>query len=166
MNDSDVRQVSNLSSETPNRSVSEGQAEQPPAGGESLPTDQQTTLDDGSRSVPATDSGQVENLSYEQALDRIRTHSDLTPAMRERLAELVQRQPPAEGSPQLPLDDVLAILAETVPSQLRLAAGELPLAPHPEGEAFFSGDPASDAERQAAAVATEQLALSGLLRKG
>jgi hypothetical protein len=84
--------------------------------------------------------------------------------MRERLAELVQRQPPDEGPPQIALDDVLAILAETVPSQLRLDAGELPIAPHPEGEAFFTGDPAADADKHAAAVASEQLALSGLLR--
>jgi hypothetical protein len=113
--------------------------------------------------VPATDSGQVENLSRE--LDRITSHPDLTPAMRQRLAELVQRQPPGEGPPQIALDDVVAILAETVPSALRLAAGELPVAPHPEGEAFFTGDPSADADKQAAAVASEQLAPSGLLRK-
>ena len=98
-------------------------------------------------------------------LDCITNHAELTPAMRERLAELVQRQPPAEGPTQIPLDDVLAILAETVPSQLRLAAGELPIAPHPEGESFFTGDGADDADKRAAAVASEQLALSGLLRK-
>jgi hypothetical protein len=98
-------------------------------------------------------------------LDCIASHPDLTPALREQLAELVQRQPPEEGSPKIALDDVLAILAETVPSTLRLNAGELPIAPHPEGESFFTGDPASDADKRAAAVASEQLALSGLLRK-
>ncbi len=132
--------------------------QQPPAGQvEGL------SSDDGTPSVPATDSGQVENLSRE--LDRITTHPDLTPAMRQRLAELVQRQPPGEGPPQIALDDVVAILAETVPSALRLAAGELPVAPHPEGDAFFTGDASADADKQAAAVASEQLAPSGLLRK-
>lgn len=164
MNENDAGQVSNLSSETPAPSGSEEHdLTQPPAdvGG------------DGTRSVPATDSGQVENLSHEQrqagrlphALDRIRTHPELTPAMRQRLAELVQRQPPEQGPPQIGVEDVMALLAETIPSQLRLAAGELPLAQHPEGEAFFTGDPASDADKHAAAVASEQLALCGLVRK-
>ena len=98
-------------------------------------------------------------------LDRIANHPDLTPAMRQRLSELVQRQPPEVGPTQVPLDDVLAILAEAIPSQLRLSAGELPIAPHPEGESFFTGYSARDADKQAAAVASEQLALSGLLRK-
>jgi hypothetical protein len=127
--------------EIPPPSVSEGQ-------GESRP------LPEPTRAAAAPDY-----------VDRIRSHPDLPPAMRERLAELVQRQPPDEGPRKIPLDDVLAILAETVPSNLRLDASELPVAPHPEGESFFSGDPASDAERQAAEVASEQLALSGLLRK-
>src|SRR5262245_50439652 len=132
MNDGDVGQVSNLSSEDP------------------------------APSAPAPESGQVENLSYQE---HIAIHPDLPPAMRQRLTELVQRQPPSEGPPHIALDDVLAILAETIPGQMRLAAGALPTAPHPEGEAFFTGDPASDADRQAMAVASEQLALSGLLRK-
>jgi hypothetical protein len=129
--------------------------------GETCPAAQRRTTD-GTPSAPATDSGQVGDVS---CVDRIASHPDLTPAMRQRLAELVRRQPPAEGPPQIGLADVLALLAETIPSQLRLAAGELPTAPHPEGEAFFSGDPASDADKHAAAVATEQLALSGLLRR-
>lgn len=165
MNEDNVGQVSNLSSDTSARSSSEGQGVEPPTSSQRPAALPQTTLDDDSRSVTVADSGQVENLSCEQALDRIRTHSELTPAMRQRLAELVQRQPPAEGPTQIPLDDVLALLAESVPSQLRLDAGALPVAPHPEGEAFFSGDPASEAELQAAAVASEQLALSGLLRR-
>lgn len=109
------------------------------------------------------DSGQVANLPH--ALDRIASHPDLTPAMRQRLTELVQRQPPGEGPPQIGLDDALALLAQAVPSQLRLDPGELPMAPHPEGEAFFTGDGAADADQHAAAVASEQLALSGLLRR-
>ena|SRR5688500_18202128 len=134
-------------------------------GGEPCPAvERRTTLDDGTRSVPATDSGQVENQPHE-AIDRIAGHPDLTPAMRQRLAELVQRQPPGEGPPQIGLADVVALLAETIPSQLRLDPGELPIAPHPEGESFFTGDPASDADKRAAAVASEQLALSGLLRR-
>ena len=140
-------QVESPPTETPTRSVSEG------AG--------------GTRSVPATEplAKPIREAGAPDYAGRIRQHPELTPAMRQRLAELVQRQPPDEGPPQLPLDDVLAILAETVPSSLRLDAGELPIAPHPEGEAFFSGDGAADADKHAAAVASEQLALSGLLRK-
>ena len=126
-------------------------AEQPEAG---IPAEANV----GSESSPAAER--------RTTVDRIHSHPDLTPAMRERLAELVQRQPPEEGPHKIALDDVLAILAETVPSQLRLDPGELPTAPHPEGEAFFSGDPADDADRQATQVANEQLALSGLLRRG
>src|SRR5262245_16945474 len=104
MNENEVGQVSNLSSEghveprpseTPTRSVSEAEHEpQPPA--------------------PQTDqvSGHVENLPHDDrqagrlphVLDRIRTHPDLSPGMRQRLSELVQRQPPAEGPTQIPLD--------------------------------------------------------------
>jgi hypothetical protein len=103
--------------------------------------------------------------TLDHILDRIRTHPDLTPGMRQRLAEAVQRQPPAEGPLQIPLAEVMAILAESLPSHLRLDAGELPTAPHPEGESFFSGDPAADADQRAAAIAREQLALSGLVRR-
>ena len=162
MNENDAGQVESLSGETLAPSGSEGHdLTQPPANvaGDGTPTHVVGAP------VPAADSGQVENQSYAQALDRIRAHPDLTPAMRQRLSGLVQRQPPEQGPPQIGIDDVLALLAETVPSQLRLAAGELPVAQHPEGESFFSGDPASDADRQAAAVASEQLALSGLLRR-
>ena len=155
MNDADVEQSSEPAAAAETATV---QQSQPPPLAEQVDHDQ-----DGRRSVPATNSGQVENLSA--ALECIQSHPDLSPGMRQRLAEVVERQPPEQGPPQIPLDDVLAILAETVPSQLRLAAGELSPAPHPEGEAFFSGNPADDAERQAAAVAREQLALSGLLRR-
>src|SRR5688572_20490520 len=114
---------------------------------ENRPDDAQPASEqDAARSVPATDSGQVENPS--DALDRIASHPDLPPALRERLAELVQRQPPEPGPTKVSLDGILALLAETIPSQLRLAAGELPIAPHPEGESFFTGDPASDADKQ------------------
>ncbi|HUE75171.1 MAG TPA: hypothetical protein VMP01_30165 [Pirellulaceae bacterium] len=151
----DVGQVSNLSSE--------GQVENLPQEIPAPPVNAgQVDQVSGQVGNLPHESGQVENLSY---VDRIANHPDLSPAMRQRLAELVQRQPPEEGPAKIALDDVLAILAETVPSALRLNAGELPLAQHPEGEAFFTGDPASDAERQAAAVASEQLALSGLLRR-
>ena len=135
--------------------------------------DERTAADEAGTGA-ATDLGQGEHLPHNQrqagrlpheAIERIANHADLTPALRQRLAELVQRQPPGEGPPHVPLDDVLAILAETVPSTLRLDPGELPIAPHPEGESYFTGDGASDADKHAAAIASEQLALSGLLRK-
>jgi hypothetical protein len=154
MNDSDVGPVESQSS-TP--------ADQPtplPAAAAEEATERQTQPQPLAERVDHI--GRVEKLST--VIARIQSHPDLSPGMRQRLAEVVGRQPPEQGPAQIPLDDVLAILAETVPSQLRLAAGELSPAAHPEGEAFFSGNPADDAERQATQIAREQLALSGLLR--
>ena len=93
----------------------------------------------------------------------IRAEERLPPALRDRLAAVVEEAARIEGEaePSLTVTQVASVLAEAVPSLLALE-GPPSVAPHTAGEGFFRAGELSD--RDAARLAAEQLARTGFGR--
>jgi len=102
----------------------------------------------------------------EQAVTRIKQSAALPPALRERLATLVEAsgELAAGGQMRVPLAACLEALEQSLPDFLRHDRAEAAPPTHPAGEAFFraSGEELSD--ELAEELAQRQLARSGLLR--
>lgn len=90
----------------------------------------------------------------------------LPPALRERLAALVQSSGISAGDGQMrvPLESCLKALEESLPDFLRESRGDTARPQHPVGEAFFRGSSEGISDERAEALAHQQLLRSGLLR--
>ena len=71
----------------------------------------------------------------------------------------------SDAQPLIRATDVLTLLEEVIPPQLRLDAASLAQPEHPAGEAFFTGDPNQMTDDQAERIAREQLSRSAFGRK-
>jgi hypothetical protein len=95
----------------------------------------------------------------------IAAHPQLPADLRSALAELVARRGQlVQGAVQLPVADLLPVLAQALPPFLRRDAAGLTTAEHPAGDAFFEGLAGELSEAAAERLARAQLAASGLLR--
>jgi hypothetical protein len=95
----------------------------------------------------------------------IAAHPQLPADLRSALAELVARRGQlVQGAVQLPVADLLPVLAQALPPFLRRDAARLATAEHPAGDAFFEGLAGELSEAAAERLARAQLAASGLLR--
>ncbi len=103
-----------------------------------------------------------------QLRERIRQSSSLSRGMRDRLTALLAGETPAAPSDSQPLiraADVLALLEEAIPPQLRLDASSLAQPEHPAGDVFFTGDVNQMTDDQAERIAREQLSRSAFGRR-
>jgi hypothetical protein len=99
----------------------------------------------------------------EQLRDRIGRSNSLPRGMRERLTALLDGEASAATADFQPLvraTDVLNLLEEAIPPQLRLEANSLAQPEHPAGEGFFTGDPHQMTDDQAERIAREQISRS------
>lgn len=99
----------------------------------------------------------------QQLRDRIGKSSSLSRGLRERLTALIEGEASAANSDSQPLvraADVLNLLEEAIPPQLRLDVSLLSQPEHPAGEAFFTGDPNQMTDDQAERIAREQISRS------
>ena len=92
--------------------------------------------------------------------------SSLPPALRERLAQLIESRSveSANGSPSLPLETTLRAIEQALPEFLRSDRGSFQAAAHPTGDVFFHGQADELSDSEAEEVARQQLSRSGLLR--
>lgn len=100
--------------------------------------------------------------------DRIGKAGGLSRGLRDRLTALLEGEIPAakdDFQPLIRAVDVLTLLEEAIPPQLRLDASSLAQSEHPAGEAFFTGDPNQMTDDQAERIAREQLSRSAFGRK-
>ena len=98
-----------------------------------------------------------------QLRERVRQSSSLSRGMRDRLTALLAGESPAAASDSQPLiraADVLALLEEAIPPQMRLDASSLVQPEHPAGDVFFTGDVNQMTDDQAERIAREQLSRS------
>jgi hypothetical protein len=102
----------------------------------------------------------------EQMVARIKQSAALPPALRERLAALVESsgELTAGGQSRVLLEACLRVLEESLPDFLRESRGDAAPSSHPNGEAFFRGNSAELSDQQAEKLAQQQLVRSGLLR--
>jgi hypothetical protein len=101
----------------------------------------------------------------EIAAARIRKSQTLPPALRDRLAGVVESQAAsaADGVVRVPIEAAVRAVEEALPEFLR--GGNRAARPeHPAGESFFRGAAAELSDADAEAIARGQLARSGLLR--
>jgi hypothetical protein len=104
----------------------------------------------------------------QQLRERIGKSNSLSRGLRDRLTALLDGDIPAakdDSQPLIPATDVLALLEEAIPPQLRLDANSLAQPEHPAGEAFFTGDPNQMTDDQAERIAREQLSRSAFGKK-
>jgi hypothetical protein len=96
---------------------------------------------------------------------RVREASALPPALRERLAAVVEAsgEVAADGQTRLSLDECLAAIESALPDFLTKTGASPARAGHPGGEAFFRGN-GEISDQEAEEIARGQLARSGLLR--
>ena len=112
----------------------------------------------------ASDTGQPP-AGLATLAQQIVEHPHLPAALRSALAELVARRGQvAQGTVQLPVTDLVPVLAQALPAFLRRDAARLDVAEHPAGDAFFESLTGELSEAQAERLARAQLAASGLLR--
>jgi len=100
--------------------------------------------------------------------EQIGKSSSLSRGMRDRLTALIDGESPAATTDSQPLiraSDVLALLEEAIPPQLRLDANSLAQPEHPAGEAFFTGDVNQMTDDQAERIAREQISRSAFGRQ-
>jgi uncharacterized protein (UPF0147 family) len=114
---------------------------------------------------------ELHRAEYRQQLTRrILTSQKLPRGLRERLVsavEAVQLSDDGSEEPTLRVSDAVAMIEESLPPQLALAADELQRPGHPHGEAFFTGDALNLSDEEAARIARDQLTSVGLLpRRG
>ena len=102
----------------------------------------------------------------EQAIARIRKSAILPPALRERLATLVESSgdSTAPGQTRLPLEAYLQALEESLPDFLHSSRADAAQPPHPAGDVFFRGSSEELSDAQAEELAQRQVSRSGLLR--
>lgn len=104
----------------------------------------------------------------ESLLRRVTESSALPRGIRGRLASalgqvaLVQH----EGQLLAPVDALLGVLEAWAPEALRVDPRSLQRPDHPEGDAFFTGDPSALSDEQAERIARRQLQRSGYLPTG
>jgi hypothetical protein len=108
----------------------------------------------------AATSPALSHHEREEALARIKHSNALPPALRDRLAALVE----LSGNGQMPLDACLQAIEESLPDFLQVNRAEAAQPPHPAGEVFFRGSSSELTEADAEALAHQQLSRSGLLR--
>jgi hypothetical protein len=99
-----------------------------------------------------------------QAAARVRASNLLPPALRERIAAVVETsgEAAADGSSRVPLEGLVQAVEQSLPDFLR-GRGPYDRTEHPGGDGFFHGDgPLSD--EAADRIARTQLSNSGLLR--
>jgi hypothetical protein len=114
---------------------------------------------------------ELHRAEYRQRLTRrILASQKLPRGLRERLAsavEAVQLSDDGSEEPTLRVSDAVAMIEESLPPQMALAADELQRPSHPHGEVFFTGDARNLSDEEAARIAREQLTSVGLLpRRG
>lgn len=100
--------------------------------------------------------------------ERVRTSPHLSRGMRDRLSALLDDAslPTAgQSQPLLRATDAVTLLEEAIPRQLRLDPASVARQEHPDGDAFFSGDPHGISDEQAERIASRQAALSGYARR-
>lgn len=138
--------------------------ELPVAGETPLPEQPETDVTAPLVQDPASDNpANAFTAARAQLVSEIRGSRRLPRGLRERLAEAVEGLPgddPA-AAPSLRVTDALALLEESLPPQLVLAAETLEPAAHPGGDGFFTGDPRRFSAAEAARIAAEQLAATG-----
>jgi hypothetical protein len=96
--------------------------------------------------------------------ERVAQAHRLPRGVRDRLAgmlESVQFDDSGRDEPALRVSDAVALLEESLPQSVLLAASDVHAAPHPRGDAFFTGDPSSLSDDDARRIAAEQLARTG-----
>jgi hypothetical protein len=113
------------------------------------------------REAAARDAEMRELAERGQLAQLVASSPRLPPGLAARLSEVIGRG----GF----LHEVVAAIEEALPAaalvtSLSAAAPQVSQPVHPAGEAFFSGDPAAQADERAATLAREQLAGSGMLR--
>ena len=110
---------------------------------------------------------EIHRAQYRQRLTRrILASQKLPRGLRERLVsavEAVQLSDDGSEEPTLRVSDAVAMIEESLPPQLALAADELQRPGHPHGEAFFTGDAVNLSDEDAARIARDQLTSVGLL---
>lgn len=131
--------------------------------------EQQEAKEEGASHDVAAAASKLLQEAKEKAIGRIRQSRSLPPALRERLAALVEADGQTAGEDaadvlvRVPLGGLVRAVEASLPDFLRGGAGEADRIDHPAGDAFFRGDGelSDDAADQ---LARGQLARSGLLR--
>lgn len=115
-----------------------------------------------------TAARQAESELRQELAQRIGGAQRLPRGVRERLAgmlETIRFDDSGRDEPALRVSDAVALLEETLPAHLLLAADEIEAAGHPRGDRFFTGDPRSLSDEDARHIAAQQLARSGYQRR-
>jgi hypothetical protein len=92
--------------------------------------------------------------------ERVAQAHRLPRGVRERLAgmlESVRFDDSGRDEPALRVSDAVALLEESLPQSVLLAASDVHAAPHPRGDAFFTGDPSSLSDDDARRIAADRL---------
>lgn len=100
------------------------------------------------------------------AAERVRQSKLLPPALKERLALLVEASGGTAQDAQAaaPLEEALRAVEEALPDFLLAGRPRADKPEHPGGDSFFSGDPRELSDAEAEKIARDQLVRSGLLR--
>lgn len=100
------------------------------------------------------------------AAERVRQSKLLPPALKERLALLVEASSGTSQNAQraAPIEEALRAVEEALPDFLLGGRSRANKPEHPGGDSFFSGDPRELSDAEAEQIAREQLLRSGLLR--
>lgn len=112
--------------------------------------------------VRAERAGQIQATAEERLLQA----NNLPSPLRDRLTATIRAKIDSalDGRAQLPLEECLQLIEESLPDFLRQDRATAARRPHPGGEAFFTGAHEDMSDAQAEAYAREQLRRSGLLR--
>lgn len=109
-----------------------------------------------------------ENELRQDLAERIGSAQRLPRGVRERLAgmiETIRFDDSGRDEPALRVSDAVALLEESLPAHLLLAADDLEAATHPRGDSFFTGDARFLSDDDARRIAANQLARSGYQRR-
>ena len=106
------------------------------------------------------------DLNASRAAERVRQSKLLPPALKERLALLVEASGGTSQDAQatVPIEEALRAVEEALPDFLLAGRARAEKPAHPGGDSFFSGDPRDLSDAEAEQIAREQLVRSGLLR--
>lgn len=115
--------------------------------------------------VPAQPGPRLSEAELKAELaERVATAHRLPRGVRERLAgmlESVHFDDSGRDEPALRVSDAVALLEESLPQSVLLAASDVHAAAHPRGDAFFTGEPSSLSDDDARRIAAAQLARTG-----
>ncbi len=106
--------------------------------------------------------------SRESLLRRVTESTTLPRGIRNRLASALGEAALVQQGDQLlaPVDALLGVVEAWAPTALRVDPRSLQRPDHPEGDAFFTGDPSALSDEQAERIARRQLQRSGYLPTG